>query len=344
MYVKAAAAASFQIERYPPLSLFETALLTSAKDDFNGDESAFSKAVRWSGDRLKRSHKQSPLLVAPFLACAEYGRGREAMVLLESVVGSTAAARARPVVNSAEHGTCFVIAASHHQWTLMAEDPDEYALSSISPFPTMLKLAPGLLAYTSSDTAEKGDAGDPVHRLRTKHGRRMGMSKIEGLTLELAPGVLPARSPAAADFVTSLLSDLMSTSLDLHESSFWSSRDMLEGEDGHLGRPEGAERAREWSRAAAVVHELTSPSLSPGDICAWDSVSLHHADDDVILVSGKCHVRCRQTAQYSITCVVHDACPNTSLCAVVPCGSYWATVLIVLMSRPVWYQVPYQVL
>ncbi|CAN0198488.1 unnamed protein product, partial [Ectocarpus sp. 6 AP-2014] len=49
--------------------------------------------------------------------------------------------------------------------------------------------------------------------------------------------------------------------------------------------------ARDWSKAASVVHELSEAAgTSPGDICSWNRVSVHHAEVDVLLVSGLDHL------------------------------------------------------
>lgn len=265
---------------YPPLSLFESTLLTSAKDDFNSNEGAFAAAMRWSGEQL-RSRKDTPF--APHLACADYGNGPTALSRLQSVLGPTGTI-SRPVCNSADTGVCYLLSISHAQGSSLLSNPAKFMLASISPFPSMLKLTPGLLEHSAVLAAE----GATSDRLRTTLGERMRMSNVEGLTVELTPGVLLPNDSGAADVVNELVGDLMSPSLNLHANSFWSDPGMLDGEDGHLARPEGALRAREWTRAATVVHGLSSSALSPGDVCSWDSVSVFHPDADILLVSGTC--------------------------------------------------------
>ncbi|CAN0335611.1 unnamed protein product, partial [Ectocarpus fasciculatus] len=81
----------------------------------------------------------------------------------------------------------------------------------------------------------------------------------------------------------------MSASVDLHATNFWSDPGMVGGE--HLSAPGGATRARDWSKAASVVHDLSEASgSSPGDICSWDEVALLYAGDDSLMVAGLDHL------------------------------------------------------
>ena len=129
------------------------------------------------------------------------------------------------------------------------------------------------------------EGNDGSGRLTTTYGSKMRMDNVQGLIVELTPGILPAHSSQAQAFLGDLLEDLMSNSVDLHSDNFWSDPAMIGGE--HLAIPEGALRRREWSRAATVIHELsTTAKTTLGDICSWDSVAMHHAANDVLLVSG----------------------------------------------------------
>ncbi|CAN0479655.1 unnamed protein product, partial [Scytosiphon promiscuus] len=144
-----------------------------------------------------------------------------------------------------------------------------------------LKVAPGVL--------EHGDSRDPGSRslggLTTTHGRSMRMSNVEGLNVELSPGTLPAHTRRAGPFIAQLLGDLMSESIDLHAGNVWSDPGVANGE--HLTTPGGAVREREWSMAASLLNELSvSGRTAPGDICSWGSISVHHAANDLLLVSG----------------------------------------------------------
>ena len=81
------------------------------------------------------------------------------------------------------------------------------------------------------------------------------MGHVEGLSVELSPGTLPAHSPEADSFIGNMLEDLMSESLDLSDLNFWSNSGSFEGEN--LYTPSGAAaRRRDWVRVAALGHEL----------------------------------------------------------------------------------------
>lgn len=291
---------------YPPLTLFERDLLTTARADFEGNAGAFAAATHWSQQLLSGGQEAQ---VAPHLACAQDGNGRSALSRLQNVFGGggTRAVTSASFSTTTGHGACFIATASHAQASAIMADPAEYGLASIGPFPSMLKLAPGLLEHPkpSQNIAAEPEGEKEITskiakqdqnggRLATTHGHRMKMKNVEGLTVELSPGVLPAHDFAAGQFINELLEGLMSDSLDLHASNFWSDPTMLEGESGHLTRPEGALRAREWTRAAEVVHNLSSSAgeaasaPSPGEICSWDGIFVHHADNDILLVSGAC--------------------------------------------------------
>lgn len=111
-------------------------------------------------------------------------------------------------------------------------------------------------------------------------------SNVFGLSLALSPGLLPVHDVSSrnAEFISSLQESLMSGSIDLHAANFWSDPDMVAD---HQARPEGSLRAREWRRAAHVVHQLSSTEgPGSGDICSWGDLDIHHADDGHILVTG----------------------------------------------------------
>lgn len=264
---------------YPSLPLVESALLTTAKFDFNGHQAAFDAAAHWSGERLRASSDRR----GSHLVCAEYTLGREVAFRLQELFSPTAV---RPACYSSTHGACFFVTASHSQVEAMsAADP---ALVSAGPFPSALKIAPGLLDH--GDSTEPG-AGDGLGRLSTTYGVSMRIQDVDGLNVELSPGTLPAHAAEAGTFISDLLEDLMSESMDLHASNVWSDPSMLDGE--HRATPEGALRGREWSRAAAVVHDLSAAAeTTPGDICSWDSIAVHHGANDVLLVSGLCQLLC----------------------------------------------------
>ena len=258
----------------PSLSLVETALMTTAKDSFNGHAKGFEAAARWDEDRLKARQDNTR---APHLVCAEYSRGREVIFHLKQYLSSEAI---RPVSHSNAHGACFFVSASHAEARAISGNAQSGQLS-IALFPSALKVAPGVLDHGASlDQASQGQV-----RLTTTHGHSMRMSNVEGLNVELSPGTLPAHSPQAGAFTAQLLDDLMSESIDLHATNVWSDPSAASGE--HLTTPEGVSRRRDWSRAAKLVHELSvAGRTSPAGICSWDGVSVHHAATDLLLVSG----------------------------------------------------------
>ncbi len=261
---------------YPSLSTVENALLTTAKSDFGGNSQAFEAAAAWNGERLQASYDEGNHVRAPHLCCADYGRAREASSRLNELLppGSV-----RLVAHSEQHGACFLATASHAQAEKVLADIDRFVVRSFAPYPSALKIAPGVLKHS-----ELGD-GPQTGRLGARHGALMRKNNVEGLNIELAPGTLPVHSLEGRSFISNLLGELMSESLDLHATNFWSDPAMAEGE--HLASPGGASRAQDWSKAATVVHTLSEASnTSPGDICSWNRIHLHHAGDDVLLVSG----------------------------------------------------------
>lgn len=252
-------------------------LLTTARDDFAGDDAVFEAATAWHGERLL----ENPTRKAPHLACAEYSEGRRAMKKLEGLLSKEALRRAS---NHKEHGTCFFATASFSEATRVSEDLAGYGLTSFSPVPSALKLAPGLLDHEGLAPAN-GASEDQEQRLTTTHGNRMRFENVAGLDVALSPGVLPAHDGKAGAFISVLREDLMSASMDLHANSFWSSSEVLG--DGSAG-PAAALRDREWRRAAAVVHELSAEGgPTPGDVCSWGDIQVHHASSDLLLIKGE---------------------------------------------------------
>lgn len=256
---------------FPSLSLFQETLLTTAGIDFDADQ-GLEASSRWTGDRLQAAGADNKR--GPHLACAEYGRGREALSILQETVGHGAV---RPVSSTRTHGACFMVTVSHTTATALAKYLN-LDLSCFGAFPSALKLAPGLLEH-SDDCGSTGGGDCSAGRLSTSHGALMRLDSVYGLMVELSPGT--------SDFdVEQLTLDLNSPSLDLHGINFWSNVGMKGGE--HLASAGGAQRGREWSRAATVVHELSeSGETSPSDICSWGDLEVRHAANDVVLVSGE---------------------------------------------------------
>ncbi|CAM9412698.1 unnamed protein product, partial [Laminaria digitata] len=138
--------ASGKSPTFPSLRLVEQTLLTTAKLDFSGHEQAFQAATRWNGERLQQqasSRSDDPR--APHLACAEDGNGREAAARLNALLAPESV---RPVSHSTEHGVCFMVTASQAQAdALMSPGQAGLELESVGPFPSALKMAPGLLHH-----------------------------------------------------------------------------------------------------------------------------------------------------------------------------------------------------
>ena len=273
------------VTSFPSLSLFEKALRTTAIHDFDGHDPAYQAAVRWDRQRLRDQFSNQR---APYLACAEYGKGREATNRLKEFLSSEAV---RPASNTVETGACFIVTASNAQATSISAHAEQFWLLSVGPVPSALKLAPGLLDHN--------DNGNSSERLTTTHGERMRMANVEGLSVELAPGTFRMHAPEVISFAKSLLEDLASKSLDLHIGNVWSDPAMV-GADHHLTNG-GAWRAREWIRAADVVQELTEAvDTSPSDICSWENTAIHQASDNVLTVSGTVN---HQLCQYYLESV-----------------------------------------
>lgn len=257
----------------PSLRLFEVALRTTAKHYFGGHEPAYHAALNWDRKRLREigAHRR-----APYFACTEYGNGREAIAHLKELLSAESV---RFASNSDEFGACFFVTASHEQATFISSQPEQFGeLLSVGPFPSALKLAPGLLL-------DREDGENSPDRLSTTYGARMRMSNVEGLSVELSPGSLRLHDPETFQFFSTLLEDLTFKSLNLHTLNVWSDPDTA-GAEHHLTEV-GARLSLEWTRAASVVHELSEEiGTSPADICSWQGISLHQAGNDVLIVSG----------------------------------------------------------
>lgn len=288
--------------RPPPLSLVEKTLMTTAKDDFAGSEDVYESAVAWHRGRLEAAAAAAPrssnhAAPCPFMACGPYSTARETMSRLQEAFSPRSIRRLHL---GQEHGACLMLTmTSMEAAAAVSEDLPGHGLLTFAPFPSVLKLAPGLLDHGSgSEPATESRHG--TSRLATTHGKSMREGDVLGLNLQLSPGVLPAHHEAAGPFIDELLQGLMAESLDLHEINFWSAPNnvMLAGD---LGDHDGAgpasrtinsssgSRAREWHRAAEVVHGLSSGMKgggAVGDICGWEDVSVHHAGDDILYLTG----------------------------------------------------------
>ena len=276
--------------RPPPLSLIEKTLITTAKDDFAGSEDAYELAVAWHRDRLEAATPRSSNDTAPcpFMACGPYSTARETMSRLQEAFSPRSIRRLHV---GKEHGACLMLTmASMEAAAAVSENLPAYGLLTFAPFPSVLKLAPGLLEHGSEPAIESRDS---TSRLATTHGKSMREGDVLGLNLQLSPGVLPAHHKAADPFIDELFQGLMAESLDLHEINFWSAPEnmMLAGDiadhDGRWASSSGL-RVREWHRAAGVVHGLSGNGGggAVGDVCGWEHVSVHHAGDDILFLTG----------------------------------------------------------
>lgn len=254
-----------------PLALVEQVLVSTAHDEFE-NYAVFEAATKWHGERLL----QSPSRQAPHLACAEYSNGSQALLKLEARLPSGAI---RKVSNHKLHGTCFIVTASASTAADMNDHMRDFDVTSFGPIPATLKLAPELLDHDGPELEEG--------RLTTRHGERMRLENVIGLDVALSPGVLTTREEADT-FISDLMQGLMSGSLDLHRNNFWSDSDG-DHDDVSRSHPGGALRAREWTRAAGVVHGLSDSGggHSPGDICSWGDLNVRYAGSDTVYITGK---------------------------------------------------------
>lgn len=280
IYLLLAAPAAAKESSRPSLGQISKVLLTTAWDDFEGDDAGFGAATAWHGDKLL----ERPSRKAPHLACADYGQGRRAMKKLEGFLSEAAIRRAS---NSKDDGTCVFATASSSEAATVSQDLEAYGLTSFGPVPSALKLAPGLLSH---ERKPRDSAGAQQHheRLATTHGKRMRFENVVGLDVALSPGVLPIKDRRAGAFISDLLDGLMAASVDLHANNFWSDASLPEDlrADPWAG---AALRSWEWRRAADVVHELSTEvgGPTPGDVCSWGDLRVHHAGSDFLMIKGE---------------------------------------------------------
>lgn len=324
-----------QAARHPPLEFVEKALLTVAREEFGGSQAEYESAGNWTRKRLavaaadavnddnRPTSSTSP--AAPYIGCSDYGQvAREAASRLAQDYVSSHPAPVRMLTPDRKRRlSCFVATATAEEALVIeAEGLENIGLTSFGPFPTVLKIAPGLLQMDRLVVDVPGDDGDelseaarttashkggPMRRLTTTHGHIARMENMEGLELVLSPGVVSGHSDtttqfrAAQSFSERLMEDLMSSTLDLHASNYWSDRETNaksgERDVRRASSPASALRVREWTRAADVVHGLSSSAdelgsgggrITPGDVCSWESVRFHHpAGGDSFILTGQ---------------------------------------------------------
>ena len=245
--------------------------VSSASTDFAAGFSAgYEVASKWYGERLRRDIPGESK--APYLVCAEYSDGREALNALETNFGGSALHR---VSNSETDGSCFIVTVSPSAATDMISAPETFSLLSAGPILPSLKLASGLVDHGS-------DVSDSSGRLRSTYGERVSPDNVRGLSVRLSPGILPLKigESFAGDFIHGWRESLMQTG-SVRSMSFWSDPDV---DRSVLDKT----RVREWSRAATVVDDLASKhSRSVGEICKLDNLRMHHVGDDLLLVEGE---------------------------------------------------------
>ena len=244
---------------------------SSASTDFAANNSAgYIVAYQWYRERLR--HDTGGGCRAPYIGCAEYSDGREALHSLETNFGKSAIHR---VSNSEKDGSCFILTASPSAATDMLSTPETFGLISAGPFLPSMKLASGLLDHGP-------DVSDRPDRLRSTYGEHVSSENVRGLSVRLSPGILPLNEGGsfAGEFIRGWHNDLIQT-VSVRSMSVWSDpgvdRSALDGT-----------RVREWSRAAAVVDDLAWKHRRPvGEICRLQSVRMHHVGDDLLLLEGK---------------------------------------------------------
>ena len=249
--------------------------VSSASTDFAVENSAgYNAASKWYDERLRRDEGKDSR--APYIACAQYSDGREALHSLETNFGKSALHR---VSNTETEGSCFIVTASPSAATDMLSAPGTFGLLSAGSFLPSLKLTSGLLDHGSDDSDRSG-------RLRSTYGENLALDNVRGFSVRLSPGILPFTSgkSISEDFVRRLRENLMQT-VSMRSMSFWSDPGV---DQSVLDQT----RVREWSRAANVVDALASKHRRPvGEICKLGELRMHHVGDDLLLMEGEKSLR-----------------------------------------------------
>lgn len=258
------------------LELFKKVAISTAGEDFAEHDHLFTAALDWDSRRNGEAGRPRS-----YLACAEYGEGHEALSQLRVLLGEHSVHR---LSNSRHQGTCFIASAMHHEAEAISEDLATTKLNQFVLWPSVLKLAPGLLDHEASPA---GPA-----RLSSTHGYRTVLPNVRGLEVELSPGFLQ-NHPSSSSFSAHLSGSLLSDSLNLHTSNFWSGSVKLQGtiRDGHSS-PGVVKRARDWKMAADLAHGEKSKegtALSPGDACSWDKLNFRRSSGSLILTGELSH-------------------------------------------------------
>lgn len=331
--------------QYPPLSVIQGTLITSAEKAFNRDEGAFFSSVDWHR-RTKLNADDRIHHPAAYLACTPPDFPDSLAVLRHLQALSSSESTVRVVSSSEEYGICFFVTATPEKAEYIRSSCPLFSNGGSGtwmPYPSTLKLAPGLLdhegtfAWDSNGGNDrsgdhngdrrrtgKGKAGDsfPSVRLTTTYGKSLKFprddgrfsSPINGLTIQLAPGVLPATNRRRREteqdtagvtawfengeqILEEWLEELMADSLNIYETNFWSSESGAIAtsnglEDGITSSREDALLPREWIRAAEVLHELgggvgAEEGPTVGSACSWHNIYVFHTDDDLLTLRGE---------------------------------------------------------
>lgn len=326
--------------QYPSLSVIQGTLITSAEKAFNSDEGAFFSSVDWH----RRTNLNTDDRVhhpAAYLACTprDFPDGLAVLRRLQAL--SSSESTVRLVSSSDEYGICFFVTATPEQAEYIRSSCPLFSNGGSGtwmPYPSTLKLAPGLLDHEgafASDSSDgnnrsgddkgdrgtgKGKAGDssPSARLTTTYGKSLKFprddgrfsSPINGLTIQLAPGILPATSRRRREteqdttgvtewfengeqILDEWLEELMANSLNIYETNFWSSESgAVATSNGLESSREDALLPREWNRAAEVLHNLgggvgAGEGPTVGSACSWHNIYVFHTDDDLLTLRGE---------------------------------------------------------
>lgn len=269
-------------KHYPSLDLVKNTIKTVASRDFPDHPEAFVAAHNWQRRRLLQQNTP-----APYFACSEYGKGHDAAVQLKRTFSAPGVST---ITNTKEHGACFIVTAVPGEAEALIDDPSAFGLSSVGPFLSMLKLAPGLLDHSPEEWVE--DSASSA-LLATSYGDKIKPASMMGLSVRLSPGVMKAREPSVEAFIDEWRNGLGGGSLgSMRHENFWTHPDLLEGADGHLAGPRGALLAREWSGAAEVLQRIAeAQNRSVGEACEWRRAHVHPAEDDLVLLTGVSYFR-----------------------------------------------------
>lgn len=270
---------------YPHVDHVEA--IISTPWSFGGNQDVFTQASDWFADRLLDRGGDAKL--APYLACAKWGRGREAILAVKQV--STSPSTIHPISHTEAHGSCFIASLNPSiiEEGSLLQIP---GVVSLWPFLPSLKLAPSLLDHGLGGVPEKGGTTvdelnlnfhDFAAPLLTVGGAAINIKNARGLSVRLAPGMLPIMTDVmtVSDYIREVRAGFMSESVNLEEMNYWSDPDVthIDGRYAYL--------SREWRRAASFVHGLSSVNgVTPGDVCGLGKVSMHHIDDDLLAVEG----------------------------------------------------------